>query len=122
MSLLAKLLRIPHQQTPISQELTAHQLGRAYQRCFLGADGKLHSDAQIVLADLTKQGGLIHSIPVRKLDGSLSVEDTLINEGKRLIVLGIYRRIYRKTSLTEGLTPEEETEIIDNIIEEVQET
>jgi hypothetical protein len=123
MSLLRKLLRLPTKQDTITEGLMAYQLMRSYERVFIGPDGNIHSDGRIILADLARQCGLVTSTPVRKVDGSISVEDMLINEGRRITLLGIYKRIYnKKANLADGLSTEEEDQIANNLIQEIQET
>lgn len=121
MSLIQKLLRIPHKAEQLSPNLKAYQLQRAYVRLFLGPDGNLTPDAQIVLADLNQACGLTAAMPVRKLDGGISNEDTYINLGKREILIGIYRRIFKKQVLVEGSTEEQDI-VAQTLIEELKET
>lgn len=121
MSWLSNLLHIPHRpKDPIAANLQSFQIHRAYERVFIGLDGKLSPDAQIVIADLLKQGSVMSSVPVRKHDNSISVEETLINEGKRLMVLGILKRIYKKVSLGDELDPKEEEEIAETLLNEIR--
>lgn len=123
MSLLRKLLRLPRTTDATTEGLKAYQLSRAYERVFLDPQGHLHADARIVMSDLYQQAGIVVPTPYRKADGSISIEDTLINEGKRIMVLGLMKRIFKKKSLMEdGLSAEEEDTIAQTLIEELKET
>lgn len=87
----------------------------------MGKDNKLTPDARIVMADLCHTCGLVDPVVMLKQDGAISVEHTLINEGKRQTVLGMLRRIYKQVPIADG-SPEEQDAAITHLIEEIQET
>lgn len=120
MSLFSNLLRLPHTNEPVANNVKAHLLMRAYERTFLDAQGKLTADARLIIAELYSECGMIHPSPMRKLDGSISVEDMCIAEGKRIMVLGIMRRIFKKALPLGGSSPEEDDQLANTLIEEYQ--
>jgi len=91
MSYLKKLLSIFAPRSLPEENLILH---RAYYSLFMDDNGKLKEDAKLVLADLFKQSHLMENSVYRKVDGGVSVEDMLIEEGARKIVRGMLRRIY----------------------------
>lgn len=120
MGLLQKLLRIPQRAEELSPNLKAYQLQRCYEKIFLDRSGNLTPDGKIVLADIGQACGLLSSGFTRKVDGSISTEDLLIDSAKREILLGIYRRIFKKQILVDG-SPEEQDLVAQTLIEELRE-
>lgn len=123
MGLLRKLLRLPQRLPKNVQADALKQIAllNAYRRTFLDGNGNFTDSARIVIADLYQQAGILGSTLHRKVDGSMSVEDMLLNEGKRIMVMGLLRRIYKRPISAGGATPEEDEDIAKTLLEEMSE-
>lgn len=65
----------------------------AYRRCFMGEDGKPHSDAERVLADLAKFCRALQSTAQVGPDGKIDPIATHIAEGRREVFLRIQSQL-----------------------------
>jgi hypothetical protein len=119
MGLLHRLLGIPTSKEKHVTELKNYAVHCSYTRLFTDGGGNLTHDGKIVLADLCKQAGLIFPIVARKEGGEVSMEDMLLNEGKRIMVIGLMTRIFRNVAL--GKEDETEEHLLTNLIEEIRE-